>query len=53
MQILLDEKLRVIKSFIKESNIQIILDLINTSKIKKIDMSYLKTHSEEYDPFLV
>jgi len=31
----------------------IIFDILNENRIKKIDISVLKTHPDEYDPFLI
>ena len=45
--------MRIIKCFINESNINTILNQINDNRVKKIEISVLKTHSEEYDPFLL
>lgn len=52
-QIILDDKLRIMKAFINEDNISQILNEINSKRMKKLECSSLKTHSEEYDPFLV
>lgn len=43
----------MIKCFINEANINTVFNIINENRIKKIDMSALKTHTEEYDPFLI
>ena len=52
-QIILDENVRIIKTFIQESSIEQIISEINSARIKKIDVGALKTHPEEYDPFLI
>lgn len=45
-QIMLDDKLRIIKAFVNEDNISQIVNEINSKRIKKIESSSLKTHSE-------
>jgi hypothetical protein len=52
-QIILDENVRIIKTFIRENSLDQIISEVNSTRMKKIDVGALKTHSEEYDPFLI
>ena len=52
-QILLDEKVRIIKYFFTEEIITKAVEKINSNRLKKLDLKCLQTNTEEYDPFLV